>query len=72
VARRRERGLERVAIEDPGWARHRLIAEGAGLEPVPVGVDGRALVLGYANLTEPATEQGLARVGEAFTGARGA
>jgi hypothetical protein len=29
-------------------------------------------VLGYANLTEPAIESGLARVGEAFAAARGA
>ncbi len=35
----RDRGLERIAVEDPGWAQHRLIAERAGLEPVPVGVD---------------------------------
>jgi GntR family transcriptional regulator/MocR family aminotransferase len=35
----RDRGLERIAIEDPGWAQHRLIAELAGLEPVPVAVD---------------------------------
>ncbi len=35
----RDRGLDRIAIEDPGWARHRLIAERAGLEPVPVAVD---------------------------------
>jgi GntR family transcriptional regulator/MocR family aminotransferase len=35
----RDRGLERVAIEDPGWASHRLIAERAGLEPVPIPVD---------------------------------
>jgi GntR family transcriptional regulator / MocR family aminotransferase len=36
----RDRGVERIAVEDPGWARHRLIAERAGLEPVPVEVDG--------------------------------
>jgi GntR family transcriptional regulator / MocR family aminotransferase len=35
----RERGLERIAVEQPGWAQHRLIAERAGLEPVPVRVD---------------------------------
>ena len=36
----RERGIERIAIEDPGWAQHRLIAEGHGLEPIPIP-DGR-------------------------------
>jgi GntR family transcriptional regulator/MocR family aminotransferase len=36
----RDRGVERIAVEDPGWARHRAIAERAGLEPVPVPVDG--------------------------------
>jgi GntR family transcriptional regulator/MocR family aminotransferase len=35
----RDRGVERIAVEEPGWARHRLIAERAGLEPVPVPVD---------------------------------
>src|SRR5437763_10027499 len=31
-----DRGVERIAVEDPGWAQHRLIAERAGLEPIPV------------------------------------
>ena len=31
--------LERIAVEQPGWAQHRLIAERAGLEAVPVAVD---------------------------------
>jgi GntR family transcriptional regulator / MocR family aminotransferase len=35
----RQRGLERIAVEAPGWHVHRLIAAGAGLEPVPVPVD---------------------------------
>jgi GntR family transcriptional regulator / MocR family aminotransferase len=35
----RDRGVERIALEDPGWPQHRLIAERAGLEPVPVAVD---------------------------------
>lgn len=36
------RGVERIALEDPGWHRHRLIVEAAGLEvaPVPVDSDG--------------------------------
>jgi len=33
------RGLDRIAVEDPGWPRHRLIAAAAGLEPIPVRVD---------------------------------
>jgi GntR family transcriptional regulator/MocR family aminotransferase len=41
----RERGIERIAIEDPGWAHHRLIAEGHGLEPVPIAVDSDGLQL---------------------------
>lgn len=36
----RDRGVERIALEDPGWPQHRLIAERAGLEPVAVAVDG--------------------------------
>ena len=35
----RERGLERLAVESPGWHVHRLIAAAAGLEAVPVAVD---------------------------------
>jgi GntR family transcriptional regulator/MocR family aminotransferase len=35
----RDRGLERIALEDPGWAQHRLIAAGTGLEPVGIAVD---------------------------------
>jgi GntR family transcriptional regulator / MocR family aminotransferase len=36
------RGVERVALEDPGWHTHRLLVEQAGLEvaPVPVDADG--------------------------------
>ena len=39
----RDRGVERIAVEQPGWAQHRLIAERAGLEPVPVPVDDDGL-----------------------------
>lgn len=39
----RERGIERIAIEDPGWAQHRLIAEGHGLEPIPIPTDTSGL-----------------------------
>jgi GntR family transcriptional regulator/MocR family aminotransferase len=38
-----ERGVERIALEDPGWPAHRLIAERGGLEPVPVAVDEHGL-----------------------------
>jgi GntR family transcriptional regulator / MocR family aminotransferase len=36
-------GVERIAVEDPGWHIHRLIAEQAGLEVVPVSVDEQGL-----------------------------
>ncbi|HXW58224.1 MAG TPA: PLP-dependent aminotransferase family protein [Solirubrobacteraceae bacterium] len=35
----RLRGVESVAVEDPGWHVHRLIVEEAGLEVVPIPVD---------------------------------
>lgn len=38
-----ERGVERVALEDPGWHRHRLTVEQAGLEVVPIPVDSEGL-----------------------------
>jgi GntR family transcriptional regulator / MocR family aminotransferase len=42
----RDRGVERIAVEEPGWARHRLIAERAGLEPVPVAIDAHGIEVG--------------------------
>jgi GntR family transcriptional regulator / MocR family aminotransferase len=36
-------GVERVALEDPGWHTHRLIVEQAGLEVAPVPVDAEGL-----------------------------
>jgi GntR family transcriptional regulator/MocR family aminotransferase len=33
------RGVERLAVESPGWPQHRLIAEAAGLEPAGIPVD---------------------------------
>jgi GntR family transcriptional regulator/MocR family aminotransferase len=33
------RGVEQVALEDPGWHLHRLIVEQAGLQVVPIPVD---------------------------------
>ena len=32
-------GVQRIAVEEPGWHTHRLIAEQAGLEVTPVAVD---------------------------------
>lgn len=37
------RGVERVALEDPGWHPARLIVEATGLEPVAVPVDGEGI-----------------------------
>jgi len=37
------RGVERVAIEDPGWHTHRLIVEQAGLAVVPIPVDAEGI-----------------------------
>jgi GntR family transcriptional regulator/MocR family aminotransferase len=36
-------GVDRVALEDPGWHPHRLIVEQAGLEVVPVPVDAAGI-----------------------------
>ncbi len=35
----RANGIERVALEDPGWHAQRLIVEEAGLEVIPIPVD---------------------------------
>jgi GntR family transcriptional regulator / MocR family aminotransferase len=37
------RGVEAIAVEDPGWHVHRLIAEQAGLRTIPVPVDDQGL-----------------------------
>jgi GntR family transcriptional regulator / MocR family aminotransferase len=39
------RGVERVALEEPGWHNHRLIVEQAGLEVVPIPVDEQGIVV---------------------------
>jgi GntR family transcriptional regulator/MocR family aminotransferase len=39
----RARGVERMAVEEPGWLQHRLIAQSAGLDPVTVPVDADGL-----------------------------
>lgn len=38
-----DRGVERIALEDPGWHPHRLIIEQAGLEVAPIAVDEEGL-----------------------------
>jgi GntR family transcriptional regulator/MocR family aminotransferase len=38
-----ERGVGSVAVEDPGWHRHRLIVDQAGIEVLPVRVDREGL-----------------------------
>jgi GntR family transcriptional regulator / MocR family aminotransferase len=40
------RGVGRIGVEDPGFGRHRQIAERAGLEPVPIPVDQHGLQVG--------------------------
>jgi len=39
----RAQGVQRIALEDPGWHVHRLIAEQAGLQIAPVPVDAHGL-----------------------------
>jgi GntR family transcriptional regulator/MocR family aminotransferase len=39
----RARGGTRIAVEDPGFLGHRLVADHAGLETVPIAVDGDGL-----------------------------
>jgi GntR family transcriptional regulator/MocR family aminotransferase len=39
----RAHGVGRLAVEDPGWHQHRLAAEQAGLEVVPIPVDAGGL-----------------------------
>jgi GntR family transcriptional regulator / MocR family aminotransferase len=41
----RSHGVERIAVEDPGWHQHRLIAEQAGLEVIPIPTDDAGLDL---------------------------
>lgn len=42
----RERGLDRIAVEEPCRSSHRLAAESSGLEPVPINVDERGIDVG--------------------------
>lgn len=38
-------GVERVAVEEPGWLVHRMIVEQAGLQVVAIPVDGEGLLV---------------------------
>jgi len=48
------RGVERVALEDPGWHTHRLIVEQAGIEVEPVAIDDEGLRVEDLEATEAA------------------
>ncbi len=48
----RDRGVERIGIEEPGWARHRLTAESSGLEAVGLPVDEHGLDIAALSATE--------------------
>jgi GntR family transcriptional regulator/MocR family aminotransferase len=50
----RSRGVERIAVEDPGWHVHRLIVEQAGLEVVPIAVDEGGIVVDALAATDVA------------------
>ncbi len=50
----RSRGIERVALEDPGWHNHRLLVEQAGLEVAPVPVDREGLRVDALEATDAA------------------
>jgi GntR family transcriptional regulator / MocR family aminotransferase len=41
----RARGIDRIAVEAPGYGQHRLVAEAAGLEPIEVAVDEDGLIV---------------------------
>jgi GntR family transcriptional regulator/MocR family aminotransferase len=47
-------GVQSIALEDPGWHVHRLIAEQAGLEVIPIAVDGEGLLVGELARSEAA------------------
>ena len=48
------RGVESVALEDPGWHNHRLILEQAGLAVEPIPVDGDGLRVDLLERSEAA------------------
>jgi GntR family transcriptional regulator / MocR family aminotransferase len=50
----RAHGVERIALEDPGWHSHRLIVEQTGMEVVAVPVDEHGLVVDALARTDAA------------------
>ena len=50
----RRRGIDRVALEDPGWHPHRLALEEAGLRVVPIPVDEAGLRVDVLAATDAA------------------
>ena len=50
----RGRGVEHMALEDPGWHPHRLIVEQAGLQVIPIPVDEAGLRVDVLTKTEAA------------------
>jgi GntR family transcriptional regulator/MocR family aminotransferase len=44
-------GVQRIALEDPGWHTHRLVAEQAGLAVAPVPVDSEGIDVGALEST---------------------
>jgi GntR family transcriptional regulator/MocR family aminotransferase len=47
------RGIERIAMEDPGWHLHRLVATQAGLEVVAIAVDGDGMDVAALATADP-------------------
>jgi GntR family transcriptional regulator/MocR family aminotransferase len=39
----RDRGVRQIAVEEPGWGQHRLIAERAGLDSIGIPVDEQGI-----------------------------
>jgi len=50
----RSRGVEQVALEDPGWHSQRLVVEQAGLAVEPIAVDGEGLRVDLLEQSEAA------------------
>jgi GntR family transcriptional regulator / MocR family aminotransferase len=48
----RGQGIERLALEDPGWHAQRLIAEEAGLGVTPIPVDGAGIDVDALSLSD--------------------